>query len=175
MADEIRQDISSPLLTDLLKTRSQYTADLTDLNKRLSEAKVGKRGGIKSAIRNVEQQIKQIDKSIDKERNDLLRQEKIHNQEILANQGIDSRSNMLQGIGGIVQSGANLAGSLMGAGGLGAIGVQKQITKGTVAQADASVKIQESKTSGMLGMSKNATYAVIGVVVVLALLMFKKK
>lgn len=175
MAEDLRQDITSPLLNDLLKTRAEYTAQLTDLNKKLSEAKFGKRGGIRASIRNVEQQIKRIDKAIDKERNDLLRYEKIQNQEILANQGIDSRSNMLQGVGGIVQSGANLAGSLMGSGGLGAIGVQKQITKGTVAQADASVKIQEAKTGGLLGTSKNVTYGVIAVAVVIILLMFKKK
>jgi len=175
MADDLRQELSSPLLTELLKTRSEMTNQLTQLNNDLAKANITKRGGIKKAIRNVEQQIKQIDKSIDKERNDLIRFEKEQTKEILANQGIDSRSNLLQGISSITQSGANLAGNIMGVGGLSAIGVSKEVRRGTEAQADASVKIQESKTGGILGLSKNMTYMVIGVVVVLALLMFKKK
>ena len=172
--DDLRQDLVSPQLGVLLKTREDLVNELTKLNSSLSTAKLGKRAPIKRAIRNIEQQIKQIDKSIDKERNDLLRQEKIHNQEILANQGIDSRANMLQGISGIVGQSANLAGSVLGGGGLSAVGVAKQQRKGTEATAEASKDIQESKSTAMLGMSKNVMYALVAVVVILVL-MFRKK
>lgn len=173
--DELRSDILSPQLGTLLKTREGLVNELTKLNTQLSTAKIGRRAPIKRAIRNIEQQIKAIDKSIDKERNDLLRQEKIHNAEILAQQGIDSRANMLQGIASIGQSGANLAGSIVGSGGLAGIGIAKQQRKGVEATADASVKVQESKTTGVLGMSKNMMYGAVAVVVVLLMVLMRKK
>lgn len=173
MAENIGQEFTSPLMEQLLRDRTQAVISLGNLNNELAHThKMFEKRSLKQSIRNVEQQIKQIDKSIDKERNDIIRAQKAHNQEILANQGIDSRANMLQGVSGIVQSSSALAGQLMGVGGLSAIGVQKQVRKGTEATAESNVEIAKGQQATSM---KQSTMYIIAAVVIVALLLFSKK
>lgn len=167
-------NFSSPLLDQMLRARDEATKQLSKLNEDLSKAKWGKRSSIKQAIRNIEQELRRIDKSIDKERNDLIRLENKQTQQILAEKGIDSRANLMGGIADIGQAGAQIAGAIVGAGGLSAVGVEKQKTKGAIGVAEQQTAQEEIKTKGSLGMSKN-TLMIVGAVLVVLLMLFKKK
>jgi hypothetical protein len=167
-------DFNSPLLNNLLKSRDSATSQLTELNKQLASAKWNKRGGVKRAIKNVEQEIKRIDKSIDKERNDLIRLENKKTNQILAEQGIDSRANLMGGIADITEQGSKIASAIVGKGGVSAVGVERAKRDASIGVAEQQTQQQEIKSKGLLGMSTNMMLIVGGVVVVLLMLMKKK-
>jgi hypothetical protein len=172
--EDLGQNLSSPLLTELLKTRDGATKQLSELNMKLAETKPLKRGGVKQAIRNVEQEIKRIDRSIDKERNDLIRLENKKTQQILAEQGIDSRAGLMEGIAGIAGEGAKIAGAIVGKGGVSAVGVERAKRDASIGVAEQQTEQQKVKSAGLLGMSTNMLMIVGGVLVVLFMLMKKK-
>ncbi len=169
--ENLGQEFSSPLLADLLRQRGEAMKQLSELNIQLSKTKALKRGGVKKAIRNVEQALKRIDKAIDKERNDLVRMGKVETDQTLAEQGIDSRSGRLNAVGGMVASGAQIAGSIMG--GVSAVGVEKQKAKGAIGVAEASTESEEAKAGAKVGMSKYLMFGAVGIVIIF-LLMRKK-
>jgi cobalamin biosynthesis Mg chelatase CobN len=171
--ENLGQEFSSPLLSDLLRQRGEAMKQLSELNIQLSKTKALKRGGVKKAIRNVEQALKAIDKAIDKERNDLVRMGKVETDQTLASQGIDARSGRLNAVGGMVASGAQIASSIMGAGGVSAIGVEKQKAKGAIGVAEALTESEQAKAGAKVGMSKYLMYGVIAIVIIF-LLMRKK-
>jgi len=172
--EDLGQNLSSPLLTELLKTRDGATKQLSELNMSLSKAKWGKTGRIKAAIRNVEQEIKRIDRSIDKERNDLIRLENKKTNQILAEQGIDSRANLMGGIADITAQGAQIAGAIVGKGGVSAVGVERAKRDASIGVAEQQTEQQKVKSAGLLGMSTNMLMIVGGVLVLLLMLMKKK-
>lgn len=172
--EDLGQNLSSPLLNELLRTREGATKQLSELNVKLSEAKWNKRGGIKKAIRNVEQEIKRIDKAIDKERNDVIRLENKKTNQILAEQGIDARAGLMQGIADIAGEGAKIAGAIVGKGGVSAVGVERAKRDASIGVAEQQTQQQEIKSKGLLGMSTNMLFIVGGVLVVLLMLMNKK-
>ena len=160
-------------LSELFRQRESWNKELSKLNNDLANSKFGKRGGIKKAIKNVEQQIKGIDRQVDDVNRKIKQLEKVENDEILATQGINAGAGRLNAVGGIVGSASQLAGSLMGAGGLSAVGVGKQSAKQEASKTEAIISTNQTTQE----TTKNNTilYIIIGVVAVVVLFMFKKK
>lgn len=144
-----------------LKQRDLFQVELVKLNGELSRAKWGKRGGIRAAIRNLEQQIRKL--AVDMRRT----QENITEQ-TLALQGIDQDSGKFQGAANIMGSVAQTAGAIMGAGGLSAMQGAKQETEQTQITTEGNVQIAQTQ-----GKSNMMLY-LIGGAVALFFLMKKK-
>jgi hypothetical protein len=163
----------SSQLSELYRQRTSWNDKLSKYNDDLSKAKFGKRASIRKAIRNVEQQIKGIDRQVDDVNRKIKQLEKVENDEILAKQGINAGAGRMEAIGGMIGSTAQLAGSLMGAGGLSAIGVGKQQAKAEQSKTEAIISTNQTTQETT---KKNTTlYIIIGVVAVVILFMFKKK
>lgn len=185
MSEKVSFDINryQDQLTILTKDRATLT------NKKLEytdQLKTTKRGQgllrLKKAIKEVDQSIKRLDNQIDDISAQIARLEKIQNDEILADQGIDSRtartSAMWQGISDTTKGVAELAGNIMGQGGISGIQQQKQISKADIEKAKqeteqtailAGSDVEKTKTK-----SSSLVYIAIAVVVVLFLMMKKK-
>lgn len=141
--------------------RALFNAELMRLNADLAKAPYGRRGGIKKAIKNIEQQIQKLVV-------DMRRTQENITEQTLALQGIDQDSGKFEGAANIVGGAAQLAGSIMGAGGLSGIAGAKQDTAQTQITADADLdktKVQ-AKSNMMLYL--------IGGAAVLLFLMKKK-
>lgn len=147
--------------TQQAKQRDLFNAELLKLNGELSRAPWGKRGGIKKAIRNLEQQIRKL--AVDMRRT----QENITEQ-TLALQGIDQDSGKFKGAADIMAGVADTAGAIMGAGGLSAMQGAKQETEQTQITTEGNVQIAQTQ-----GKSNMMLY-LIGGIVALFFLMKKK-
>ena len=141
--------------------RDLFNAELLKLNAELAQAKWGKRGGIKKAIRNLEQQIRKL--AVDMRRT----QENITEQ-TLALQGIDQDSGKFQGAADILAGVADTAGNIMGAGGMSAISAGKQETQQMQITTEGNVDIAKTQ------QKSNMMLYLIGGAVALFFLMKKK-
>ena len=146
-----------------LKQVDMLQAELVKLNASLATARAGKRGGIRQAIKNIEQQLNKAIIDMRKTQENLTEQ-------TLALQGIDQDSNKLEGVSNIVGGIAQTAGSIMGAGGLSGIVGSKQETEQVRVQELG--KVEQEKVKAKAGTS-NIMYLVIGAIVLMFLM--KKK
>ena len=99
--------------------RGVMQAQLLDLTDRLSRAKWGKRGGLKKAIRKLKKPMRKLERLIKETQNELRKVEKIEVKEILATQGIDSSSNQIEAIGGVVGQVGSVVGNFIGSSAIG--------------------------------------------------------
>lgn len=146
-----------------LKQVDMLQAELVKLNASLATSRAGKRGGIRQAIKNIEQQLSKAIIDMRKTQENLTEQ-------TLALQGIDQDSNKLEGVSNIVGGIAQTAGAIMGAGGLSGIVGSKQETEQVRVQEVG--KVEQEKVKAKAG-SSNIMYLVIGAVVLMMLM--KKK
>jgi len=126
------------------------------LNRDLLTAKIGKKGEIRKAIRNAEQQIKDYHRQIKKLNDDLAsllrRETKQQDNNIAAEQGRNPANEIIATIGGVVKEVAPVvAGSF-----------QQQNQR----SADVNTEVETKKP--------NMMYIIIGAVVLLFLMMKKK-
>jgi hypothetical protein len=146
-----------------VKQVDMLQAELVKLNSSLATSRAGKRGGIRQAIKNLEQQISKAVIDMRKTQENLTEQ-------TLALQGIDQDSNKLGAVSDIVGGIAQTAGSIMGAGGLSGIASAKQETEQVRVQEIG--KVEQEKVKGKAS-NTNIIYIVVGAVVLL--MMMKKK
>ena len=160
-------------LSELYRQRENWNKELAKKNDELSKSKFGKRGGIKASIRNIEQQIRGVDRQIDDVNRKVKQLEKVENDEILAKQGINAGADRMNAVTGMIGATGQLAGSLMGVGGLSAIGVGKQTAKAEASKTEAIISTNQTTQETT---KKNTTlYIIIGFVAVVVFFMFKKK
>jgi hypothetical protein len=141
--------------------RALFNAELMRLNADLAKAKWGSRGGIRRAITNLEQQIRKLAVDMRKTQENITEQ-------TLALQGIDQDSGKFEGAANIVAGAADLAGSIMGAGGLSGMQGAKQDT----AQTQITTEGETEQTK--LKEKSNMMLYLIGGAVALFFLMKKK-
>ena len=185
MSEKVSFDINryQDQLISLTKDRASLTNKKLEYTDKLTTTRRGQGlQRLKRAIEETDQSIKRLDKQIDDVNAQIARLEKIQNDEILADQGIDSRtartSAMWQGISDTTKGVADLAGSIMGPGGISGIQQQKQISKADIEKAKqeteqtailAGSEVEQTKTK-----SNSYIYIAIAVVVVMFLMMKKK-
>ena len=153
-------------LNSLNDERIKFNTQLTALNERLSNSKFGERGSIKKAIRNCEQQIRNADQSI-------RSQERKISDYTLSIQGKNKGADILKEVGGVVTATADLAGNIMGAGGLSAIsGGKQQTLQGQQITDREQIKADTTVTTTA---QKSNTLIYVGVAVVALFLILKMK
>ncbi|MEY2671327.1 MAG: hypothetical protein RLZZ577_1643 [Bacteroidota bacterium] len=98
-----------------IQSRKDWNAELLTLNKKLVDAKLSQRASIKKAIKNAEDQIKDLDKAINRMSNDLVKvsrtELKTQDDVILAEQGIVKGTQIIDSIG---KAATNVTQSIMG-------------------------------------------------------------
>jgi len=160
-SSDIQRSIDSAV-----SARERWNSELLDLNKQLVNSKGTAKTRLKRAIKNAEDQIKDLDRSISKLTNDL---KKVANTEmkqqdniILAEKGISAGSNI---VGSIVSGAKDITGMLVGSGPL------PFTDKGGQKSADVSATNMTPENDP----NKNKMFLYIGAAVVLLLLLMKKK
>jgi hypothetical protein len=156
------------LYQQLLSERTALQAQLKDLNEQLSKAKFGHRMGIKSSIRNVEQQLARNSRDLATYQRIDVRDTKAENDGILAAQGIDARAARFDAVGSSVSSGLSSIASTVatvygGKYGKFGMGKAEQIAaeKGTVTQSSKN--------------NQNLIYLGAAAVVIVLIMLMKKK
>ena len=153
-------------LNTLNDERIKFNTQLTALNERLSNAKFNQRGSIKKAIKNCEQQVRTADRSI-------RAQERKISDYTLSVQGKNKGADIIKEVGGVVSAGADLAGAIMGAGGLSAISASKEET----AQGQQITDREQIKADTIVTTTgqKSNTLIYVGVAVAVLFLILKMK
>lgn len=165
----ILQDELKAITADLATLQSE----LIRLNDELAHAKPFKRGGLRKAITNLEQQIK-------KRTSDRNKTQENISEALLAVKGIDQDTGKAGAVGGAVSSGlqsvASVVGSIMGAPGKTDVGGLTESNK------SMEIPVKQDETKGLFGKkeepkqdNKNMIYIIIGAVALVVLMMFKKK
>jgi len=143
------------------KSRTKGWAKQSKLNKQINEC---------------DQSIKRIDNAINDLINKIAKLEKIENDQILAEQGIDSRANRTSAIGSAVAETTKglgaITGSLMGSGGLSAIGVSKQQRLADETESKEQTQRTQIETKGK--SAQTIMYVLIAVVGLFLLTKMKK-
>ena len=163
----------------LAETLAMYMQERKDLqdksddySDRLSKAKFGKRGPIRRVLRKTKRSLRRMDRQIRGVQNEMRKEGKNDVQEVLAQQGIDGRSNQINAIGGAVAEVGKVAsmfvaptGAIGGAlGGLSEGGITAPGSK----NPDAPIrKVKEESNNTML-------YVGGGVALLMAYMMMKK-
>ena len=146
------------------KERQELQDEQLRLSQELSKAKFGKRAKFRRALRKVKQSIRRIDRLIKETQNELRKEGKNEVSEILANQGIDSKTNQIGAIGKIVGDVSKTASSLIGGG--RSIGSVSRPT-GTIGTTKTTY--QESGSG-----KNNMTYIIGGIALAVGLFIYMK-
>ncbi|NDC31825.1 MAG: hypothetical protein EBZ58_13025 [Bacteroidetes bacterium] len=152
-------------LTSSTRRIEELQSQLAGLNNDLAKAKVGKRSGIKKAIRNVEQQLNhefQIKKKTEENLSETQ----------LALQGIDQKSGVAGAIGGAIGDVAGAVAAGFGAGGSALGGASSALNPKPTMDSG-----QTKKANDDTNQDKKPNYLIyiIGGALLLILLMFRKK
>jgi len=155
-------------LTSASKNLDSWTAELMKLNGSLVSAKVGKRGGIKKAIKNAEQQINGLEKQIRKLNDDLTKvaRTEVRKQDdiLLAEKGIDKSQGWKELAGKGLDAAVDLGGKFL-----------ESKSGGSTDPMTKKSTTGEAAPEGNKIMGIDAKYVYIVGALLVALLMFKKK
>lgn len=145
------------------KSRTKGWAKQAKLNKQINEC---------------DQSIRKIDNAINDLINKIAKLEKIENDQILAEQGIDSRANRASAIGSAVSETTKglgaIASGLMGSGGLSAIGVSKQQRLASETESKEKTERTNIETKGNEKTSQAIMYVLVALVGLFVLMKIKK-
>jgi chromosome segregation ATPase len=111
------------MLEQYVQERSELQDELLRLTQKLSSTKRGK-GKIRRSIRKIKSALRKIERLIKQTQRKVTKEGKTEVQQTLANQGIDSRANQIQGIASITGEVAKGVSSVMG--GVGASALTQQ-------------------------------------------------
>lgn len=103
-------------LAQYVEERKELQDQSLEISGKLSKAKFGKRGALRRTLRKLKRSIKRADRQIRRVQNEMRKENKNDVQEILANQGIDGKSNQLNAIASITGEVAKGVGAAMGGG-----------------------------------------------------------
>jgi len=150
-------------IADLQKQRASQVLELNKFNSQLASAKLFHRGGIKKAIRNVEQSIRKIDARLRQLQNAQVRVEGLE-------QGIDVRSNAIGASGNLLGQALSGASGIISAskGGKGNSFIANPLTGILGSSFDASFSDSSDSTK-----SSNSNIFMIVIVAIVAFLFLK--
>lgn len=146
------------MLEQYVGERSELQDELLRLTQKLSSTKKGK-GKVRRAIRKIKSALRKIERLIKQTQRKVTKEGKTEVQQTLANQGIDSRANQIQGIASITGEVAKGVTAVMG-GGVGASALTQQ-TRSETSDENLSKGINPMFIVGGIGL--------------LAFMMMKKK
>lgn len=161
-------------LNVLLGQRAELSKQLVEWQRKLSEAKWGKRRDEKKNINIVEKQIKELDKKI----KELQKYSYLNNG---VDAGMDLQSNKITAIGGAISSSLTAAGSAVGsATGGGLLGEFGLKGRGAARMTEAEEKTKRAAmdgtpTTASSWFSGNNLYIVIGAAILFLFLFMRKK
>ena len=105
-------------LAQYVEERKELQDQSLEISERLSKAKFGKRGALRRTLRKLKRSIRRADRAIRGVQNEMRKEGKTEVNNILANQGIDSKSNTINAIGGAIGKVGSTVGTIM-TGGMG--------------------------------------------------------